>query len=97
MSEKELKTITVLIAGKSFPLKIDAADELLIRQIEKEVNDKVNQLQMTYKNKDKLDYLCMIALTYAVDLHRSESENARDAVLASRLSSIDAFLEKAMS
>jgi cell division protein ZapA len=97
MNEQELKTITVLIAGKSFPLKIDAADELLIRQIEKEVNDRVNQLQMMYKNKDKLDYLCMIALTYAVDLYKSESSHAQQAVLASQLSSIDAFLDKAVS
>ncbi len=97
MEDQELKTITVHIAGKTFPIRIEAADELAIRQIEKEVNDKVNQLQVTYKNKDKLDYLCMIALTYAVDLHKSNSAHTQASVLASRLASIDDFLDKALS
>lgn len=97
MDEPELKTITVHIAGKSFPIRIEAVDELAIRQIEKEVNDKVNQLQISYKTKDKLDYLCMIALTYAVDLYKSESARSKDTTIASRLSSIDELLDQALS
>jgi cell division protein ZapA (FtsZ GTPase activity inhibitor) len=70
MDDKELKNITVLIAGRPYPLRVEEADEASMRQIVKEVNDKINGFQLSYNKKDKQDCLSMALLTYAVDLHK---------------------------
>ena len=51
MEEQDSKQLTVTIAGRPYPLKIKASDEPVIRQIVKEVNEKVNKFQLTYANR----------------------------------------------
>lgn len=63
-------SITVLIAGRPYPLRVKAADEAAIRRIVKEINEKVNRFQLNYTKKDKQDCLSMALLTYAVDLFK---------------------------
>lgn len=93
MDEQETKSITVLIAGRPYPLKIKAGDEPSIRKIVKEVNEKINRFQLTYTNKDKQDCLSMAILTYAVDLHKSRQSSTEDAALSSKLSDLDQLLD----
>jgi len=93
MDGQESKNITVLIAGRPYPLKIKAGDEPSIRKIVKEVNEKVNRFQLTYTNKDKQDCLSMAILTYAVDLHKSKQSSSEDTALSSKLSDLDNFID----
>jgi cell division protein ZapA (FtsZ GTPase activity inhibitor) len=65
--------ITVLIAGRPYPLKIKEGDETIIRRIVKEVNDKIALFQSTYPSKDKQDHFAMALLTLSVDLHKAQS------------------------
>ena len=69
--DEETLNITVLIAGRSYPLKIKASDEHTIRKIVKDVNEKVSSFQLTYTQKDKQDCLSMALLTYAVELQKA--------------------------
>lgn len=89
--------ITVLIAGRPYPLKIKDGDESVIRRIVKEVNDKIALFQNTYPRKDRQDWLAMVLLTYAVDVHKAQSlTTALDPQLADKLSQIDDLLSKAV-
>ena len=96
MEEKDTTNITVLIAGRPYPLKIKVGDEAAIRKIVKEVNDKVNRFQLNYTKKDKQDCLSMALLTYAVDLHKaqqgepSDQENHSD--LSGKIEQLDLLL-----
>ncbi len=97
MEGKHNKQITVLIAGRPYPLKIKENDEPTIRKIVKEINDKINQFQLTYANKDKQDCLSMAILTYAVDLHKfmqTSQPNVPDPELDNKLNQIDELLDK---
>lgn len=78
MDDKGLISTTVMISGRSYPLKISASDEPTIKKIVKEVNEKVNSFSTAYTKKDKQDCLAMVLLTYAVDLHKSKKEPATD-------------------
>ncbi len=71
METNELVNITVVIAERSYPLKVKEEDVNKIRGIVEEINDKVNTFQKAYSRKDKQDYLSMALLTYAVDLHKT--------------------------
>lgn len=73
MEENGMMNITVLIAGRPYPLKIKDGEEDTIRKIVKDVNEKINQFQLTYNKKDKQDCLSMALLTYAVDLNKAQN------------------------
>jgi len=64
----ESMNITVLIGGRPYSLSIKTREEQLIRKAVKDINDKVNEFQTTYKQRDKQDCLAMTLLTYSVDL-----------------------------
>ncbi|GAB4494599.1 MAG: hypothetical protein OHK0019_21440 [Saprospiraceae bacterium] len=63
--------VTVLIAGRPYLLKINAADEALVHRLAKEISDKTAAFKATQPSKDTQDCLAMALLTYAVELHRS--------------------------
>jgi cell division protein ZapA len=94
MEEQESKQITVVIAGRPYPLKIQAEDEAAIRRIVKEVNEKINRFQLTYTDKDKQDCLSMAVLTYAVDLFKSQQAATQDALMVAKLAQIDTLLDE---
>jgi cell division protein ZapA (FtsZ GTPase activity inhibitor) len=93
MDNPEFSHITVVIAGRPYPLKVQAEDEAAIRKIVKEVNDRVNTFQLTYTHKDKQDCLAMALLTYAVDLFKSTQSEDGQALLAARLSRVETLLD----
>ena len=95
MAEQDLSNITVLIAGRPYPLKIKDGDEPAIRKIVKEVNEKINRFQLTYTKKDKQDCLSMALLTYAVDLHKSRQSHQKSpaADLSDKIQQLDELLD----
>lgn len=96
MGAKETKQITVMIAGRPYPLKISTRDESAIRKLVKEVNEKVNRFQLNYPKRDKQDCLAMAILTYAVDLQVAKQKNVtppNDDKLSKQLSQLDALLD----
>ncbi len=100
MSGQETKQITVLIAGRPYPLKVKEGDEPTIRRIVKEVNEKINRFQLTYTNKDKQDCLSMAILTYAVDLHKAQQSQASTPSnnnVDTKLTKLDALLDQLLS
>lgn len=98
MAEQVTKQITVLIAGRPYPLKVKANDETTIRKIVKDVNEQVNRFQLSYTNKDKQDCLALAVLTYAVDLHkiRQSLSTTQDPQIAEQLSQLDALLDEVL-
>ncbi len=93
--DNESLNITVLIAGRPYPLKIKASDEQTIRTLVKEINNKVNSFQQTYTQKDKQDCLSMAVLTYAVELQKARQQKT-DTILSEKMDSISALLDAAL-
>jgi cell division protein ZapA (FtsZ GTPase activity inhibitor) len=99
---EDTTNITVIIAGRPYPLKVKEGDEPIIRRIVKDVNDKITLYQTTYPRKDRQDWLTMALLTFAVDLHKTQQVAAvatepMDASITDRLSIIDVALANALS
>jgi cell division protein ZapA len=92
--QEETKNITVVVAGRPYPLRIRAEDEASLRKIVKEVNEKINRFQLTYTHKDKQDCLSMALLTYAVDLYKTQLAAAQDAHLSANLSHLETLLDQ---
>ena len=98
MDTKQLVSTSVMIAGRNYSLKIQPSDEPVIKQIVKEVNEKISSFSTTYTKKDKQDCLAMVLLGYAVDLHKSKSDSPGaaplDANIESQIHSIESMLDE---
>lgn len=68
MPKSENRTITVVIAGRPYPLRVKESDEASLRRMVAEINAKFNEFQVNYGNRDKQDCLVMTLLTYASEL-----------------------------
>lgn len=58
-------SIKVNIAGRIYPLTVDSAQEPVIRNAEKKIEESLNVFQQNYAVKDKQDLLAMAALQVA--------------------------------
>lgn len=74
MDTNELVNTSVMIAGRNYSLKIKPSDEPVIKQIVKEINEKLSTFSTAYTKKDKQDCLALVLLSFAVDLHHSKTE-----------------------
>jgi cell division protein ZapA (FtsZ GTPase activity inhibitor) len=71
MSENDLKTIKITIAGREFPVKVMPDEETDVLQLGIDINKQVSDFQAAYPGRDKLDYVIMTMLSYTYDLTKS--------------------------
>ena len=67
------RKINVVIAGRSFPVKVTEEEEKTVRNIEKDINRQVREYQQKYTDRDKLDLVLMVLLTKAFELDKIQS------------------------
>lgn len=67
------RKINVVIAGRSFPVKVTEEEEKTVRNIEKDINSQVREYQQKYTDRDKLDLVLMVLLTKAFELDKIQS------------------------
>jgi cell division protein ZapA (FtsZ GTPase activity inhibitor) len=96
MNTEEVKSIQVMIGGRSYPLKIQVKDEKGILKVVEEVNAKIRQFQSRYTQLDKLDFLSMSLLTYAVEFYKIR-ESQEDPELLGKFDHLDALLDEALA
>ncbi|GLR18560.1 cell division protein ZapA [Portibacter lacus] len=92
MSEEKLKRIILTIAGRTYPVKVNDAEEPIMRSIEKDINDKINDLQLSYEGKDIRDYMSLAIISYAYELQKAQKPD-EVRVLGSKLDEIEALLD----
>jgi len=81
MENKEVISHTIQIAGENFPVKLTKEEKEVADQIEKEINERINEFKMKYLVKSTKDILSMVLLTYAFEAkHNSNSDQRLDQV-----------------
>jgi len=95
-SSQETKSISIMIAGRTYPLKVKVQDESSLRTVVEEINEKIKQFQLNYANRDKQDCMAMALLTYAVEFRQS-THNAEQEYISQKLAKLDALLEDSLS
>ena len=91
--EEQLKSMQVMIAGRTYPLKVKEQDMESIKQVVEEINDKIKDFQLTYINKDKQDCLAMALLTYAVELHKVKFNDATPQQISRKVDHLENLIE----
>ena len=72
MPSKDIKQLSVFVAGRSYPLKVQEGEEEVITLIADKVNKRIREYQETYTNREKQDWVSMALLSYALENHQLE-------------------------
>lgn len=92
----DLIPVNILIADRTYRLKIEAKDEEMVRKTAGLINDKVAEFRTHFAGKDMQDYVSMVLLWFATDQTHSGLDMVKWEEAAEKLSSLEKQLDKAL-
>ncbi len=87
------ESVQVMIAGRTYPLRVKQEDIESINKVVDDINEKVKDFQLTYINKDKQDCLAMALLTYAVDFYKIKFSDTTPQQIVQKVDHLETLLE----
>ncbi|MES2004588.1 MAG: cell division protein ZapA [Bacteroidota bacterium] len=93
----ELIPVNILIADRSYRLKIDSADEEMVRKTAALINDKIAEFKTQFAGKDTQDYVSMVLLWFATEQNQSGIDLVKWDEASARLASLEKMVDKALS
>lgn len=93
----ELIPVNVVIAERTYRLKIEPEDEEMLRKTVKLINEKVYEFKNNFAGKDLQDYVAMVLLWFATE----QSKKSPDAFVlqetSEKLASLESMLDKTLA
>ena len=89
----DLVAINILIADRTYRIKIEPKDEETVRKAVKDIQDKIIEYKTQFSGKDMQDYVSMVLVWFATDRSAPSSNQSLPADLQSRLDSIESSLD----
>lgn len=85
----------MVIAGRPYPLRVAPQDEAGLRAIVQQLNDRFNEFQVRYSDRDTQDCLVMTLLTYADELRvaRKMADTSLEGEVAGRLQALNTLVD----
>jgi hypothetical protein len=91
---EELIPINVLIGDRTYRIRIEPADEEVVRKTLKLINDKILEFKTNFAGKDMQDYVAMVVLWYATQQKAGDSQPLVDNQTAEQLGAIEKLLDR---
>ena len=89
----ELIAISAVIADRGYRIKINPADEEVVRKTLKTINDKIVEFKTKFAGKDIQDYIAMVLIWYATEQHNATTAMVEKENLADQLNTIEKLLD----
>ena len=74
----ELIPVNIVVADRTYRLKIEAEDEEMVRKTAQTINEKILEFRTSFAGKDMQDYLAMVLLWFTTE----QKEHSQLALLA---------------
>ena len=98
MASDPLIPINIILADRSYRLKIKPEEEESVRKTVKEVNEKILEYKTAYAGKDLQDYISMVLLMYATQhLNGTPPGSTFPPDLIQRLQQWETLMDQALS
>lgn len=88
--------INIVVADRSYRLRIRPEDEEMVRKTIKTLNEKIVDYKTNFAGKDMQDYVAMVLLWYATEQQKPTPELVAQANSEERLNKIEEMLDKAL-
>lgn len=89
-----LTPANIVIADRTYRVKIEAKNEEHVRKTVKIINDKIIEFKTQFAGKDMQDYIAMVLVWYATQTNNSESNLITSVETDTILQKISALLDK---
>src|SRR5438874_9364843 len=89
----ELIPVTVIIANRSYRLRILPKDEEVLRKTVKTINEKIIEFKTQFAGKDMQDYVAMVLMWFATEQNAAVVQELEKDHIAGQLQSIERMLE----
>ncbi|MCW3114422.1 MAG: cell division protein ZapA [Segetibacter sp.] len=94
---KPLIPINIIVADRSYRLKIDPDDEEMVRKTIKTINEKIVDYKTNFAGKDMQDYVAMVLLWYATEQQKPTPEMTSLTGSQEKLDKLEELLNKTLS
>src|SRR5690242_20043751 len=85
MVNEQLIPLNIVIADRSYRIKISPSDEESIRKVLKTINEKILEFKTQFAGKDMQDYISMVLIWYATQAKENTTEILNEDMLQSIL------------
>lgn len=89
----ELIPISALIGDRTYRIKINPADEEVVRKALKTINDKIIEFKTLFAGKDMQDYIAMVMIWYATEQQNPAITGVEKENLTGQLGQIEKMLD----
>jgi len=89
----QLIAATVVIGDRSYRIKMDPADEELVRRTIKTINDKVIEYKTMFAGKDMQDYIAMVLIWLATEQTDTTKGGPGAEALSEKLTTLERLLD----
>lgn len=83
MADDQLIPLNIVIADRSYRIKILASDEETIRRVLKTINEKILEFKTQFAGKDMQDYVSMVLIWYATQAKENTTEILSEDLISS--------------
>ena len=81
MQKDDLIPLNILIADRTYRIKILSKDEETVRKVLKTINDKIIEFKTQFAGKDMQDYISMVLIWYATESRENNSATLNPALI----------------
>ncbi len=92
----ELIPVNILIADRSYRLKIEPEEEEMVRRSAAAINDKITEFKTNFAGKDMQDYVSMALLSFVTDRNTAGIDQVKWEDAVSKLSALEKLMDKAL-
>lgn len=93
----ELIPVNIVIADRSYRLKIEPADEEMVRKSASLINDKVAEFKTQFAGKDMQDYIAMVLIWFVTEQKEAGLKPVQWNDTVQKLSELSKMIDKVLA
>lgn len=90
--DNPIRNVNIVIADRSYPLKVRASEEETLRKAAEVVREKMVAFRKSYGGQEKLDYLAMAALKLSIELLNVKKTDTQSLEVSEKLDNLNDIL-----
>lgn len=94
---QNLEPINIVIGDRTYRIRIEPANEGIVRQTVKLVNEKIVEFKTSFAGKDMQDYIAMVLIWFATQQKSGENNPIEDKYLQDRLKTLENQLDRVLN
>ena len=97
-SAPEQKAVTVVIAGRPYPLRVNVAELDQVEAMVADINARFDDFKAKFGGRDTVDCLVMTLLTYGDELRRARAAagDVQNAAVSARIEALSSLVDGLM-